>query len=646
MAVSPVNIARVTFRSSLNVDSLRANQRDVFQSQVRISTGRSFVTPSEDPTAASQAFGLNNLMARHVQFSKNIQTGSAILREADNAINEVNTLLIEAQTIATQNLSNLVSADERVAEAELVAAIRQQLVNVGNRTFNGRYIFAGRLTKSAPFVDAFGGIAYLGDIGDLNVRIAEGTVEAINIPGNQLFGALSGSVSGQTDLSPALTADTRLEDLRGAAGRGVRIGELVFTAQGGAGSFTVDLTPADTIGDVTELINRAAQDAGFGVTASLGDGGLVITPGSDPLTISDVGGTGVTAADLGIKTSEPATAAITGADLSPKVARLTPVEALGAGDGGIDLAGGLLITNGDRQVVVDLSNAQTVQDIINAVNNAGVYVLARINDAGTAIDMFNQVSGMRLTIGESEGTTAGDLGLRTLDSDTALSQLNLGRGVSVVEGQDDMRITGKDGAAVVDVSLDGTRTVGDVIERINEAATQAGASIKASLAPAAGILIADTSGGDGVVTVSRLNLSTAADDLGLMKAADPETGDLIGDDVNAARADGILDALIELENALRGDDDHGISNAGERLERIVEDVIRVHGVVGARSQGMEAKLDQMQDAVAATQTLLSQVEDLDFTEAITELQAAQTVLRANLLTTAQLQNLSLLDYIR
>ena len=215
MAVSPINISRVTLRSNLAMDSLRANQREVFLNQSRISSGRSFAVPSENPSAASQAFGFHNLQARQLQLLQNIQLGGSVLREADNAINEVNALLIDAQTIASQNLSNLTTADERAAAAELVAAIRQQLITVGNRTFNGRYIFAGRQTQSAPFVDALGGVAYLGDTGRLDIRVSQGLLESINIPGNELFGALSSSVAGLVDLSPDLTEDVRLEDLRG-----------------------------------------------------------------------------------------------------------------------------------------------------------------------------------------------------------------------------------------------------------------------------------------------------------------------------------------------------------------------------------------------------------------------------------------------
>ena len=41
----------------------------------------------------------------------------------------------------------------------------------------------------------------------------------------------------------------------------------------------------------------------------------------------------------------------------------------GAGGTGIDLGGGLLISNGVETVAIDLSGAETVQDVLNQINN-------------------------------------------------------------------------------------------------------------------------------------------------------------------------------------------------------------------------------------------------------------------------------------
>lgn len=646
MAINPINLSRVSqnLRTNLVARSLQQNQLELFTSQTKIAMGRSFVTPSDDPATAARALDLTQALQRQGQLMRNLWHGDNTLAAADNAITEINTLLNEAAEIASRDVSNLVDSAERQADAELIAAIRQQLQIVGNRQFDGRYLFAGRDTIEIPFLDALGGIAYTGDTGDLVTRINEDLEAIINVPGNVLFGALSSRIASVADLTPTLTTDVRIGDLGGATGQGVQLGRLVFNEIDGAGVVTVDLEAADTIGDVVGLINRAANDAGAAFAAELSDTGITITTGGAAITVGDTSA-GVIAAGLGILANVPTTDPIEGADLSPRVTRLTPVAVLARGNG-IDLDSGLIITNGDRTDVVDLSTAQTVQDIINRINAAGLFVLARINDSGTGIDVFNQVSGTSLTIGENGGTTAGDLGIRTLGAGTPLANLNDGLGVTVDEGADDLRIVAKDGATI-DVNLDGAITIGDVIELVNATALDAGVNLTASLAETGnGIRFVDGTGGAGELSVRSLNLSTAATDLGFPTASSTDQTELIGEDHNPIRTDGILTALLDLERALRADDTRGISQAASRFGPLVNDVTRVHGVLGARSQGMRDKLTQMEDVAATTEIFLSQVQDLDYAEAVTRLQASLMQLQATMQTSSVLLNMSLMDFLR
>ncbi len=646
MAISPVNISRIShnLRADLVIGSVQRNQRDVFIEQTRIATGRDWVTPSENPVAAARSLELTRALQQQGQFMVNLRHGDNTLAASDDALSELNSLLIQAQNIASENVSNLTSAAEREAVAEVIVGIRTQLQTVGNRQFNGRYLFAGRDTLTRPFVDALGGIAYVGDIGHLFTRVAEGQSDRINVPGNELFAALSTRIASATDLSPALTPDTRLDDLNGAAGSGIRRGILVFHEVGGAGTFRVDISSADTIGDVAALIEQGAAAAGSSLRASVSDTGLTITPGGAPVAVTD-GGTGVVAADLGIFTPAPTSQVIHGADLGARLTRLTPVSAL-AGGAGIDLTSGLVLSNGANTVTLDLSSAQTMQDILNALQNAGVNILARINDAGTGIDVFNQVSGTPLSISENGGTTATDLGIRTFSADTALVDLNAGRGVFVADGVDDLRITTADGSTV-DVNLDGAATIGDVIDAINAAATASTVNLTASLADTGnGIRLVDGTGGSGVFAVTSLNLSQAATDLGLAQPASAAGGEIIGQDRNPVQPTGVLGALLDLETALRRDDTQGIALAGERLDPFIKDVTRVHGVIGARAQAMRTKLAHMEDAASSTQIFLSELQDLDYAEAITRMQSSVTQLQANLQTSGILLNLSLLDFLR
>ena len=647
MSVSPVNITRLShnLRANLVVGSLRQNQLDVFTEQTRIATGRAFITPSENPVAAARVLDLSRALAQQGQFAANLRHADNNLAASDEALTEVNSLLIEAATIASENVSNLTSADERASVAELIAGIRVQLQNVGNRVFNGRYLFAGRDTLDRPFVEALGGIAYTGDTGDLLTRATVDQSEAINLPGNLLYGAMSQAIGGRVDLSPLLSSTARLDELSGAAGRGIQPGTLVFNEIGGAGVFAVDVGSADTIADVVDAINNAATTAGADVTAALSDTGLVITPGANAITITD-GGTGGVAGDLGILTTAPASTLINGGDLNARLTPLTPLAEL-AGGAAIDLTSGFVLTNGSASATIDLSAAETVQDLLNAVNNAGAYVLARINAAGTGVELFNRISGTALSIGENGGTTAEDLGLRTFGLSTPLADLNGGRGVTNVTGAADFQITTSSGATV-DVDLDSAATVGDVITLINDAANAAGVGVTASLAAIGnGIVLTDTTTGTDPFRVASLNLSQAALDLGLQQvAANATTGTLAGADNNPVRTDGILSALLELEHALRRDDTQGIALAAERLDPFTKDLTRIHGVIGARSQAMRSKLNQSEDAANATRIFLSEIQDLDYAGAITRMQSATTQLQANLQTSSVLLDLSLLDFLR
>ena len=82
------------------------------------------------------------------------------------------------------------------------------------------------------------------------------------------------------------------------------------------------------------------------------------------------------------------------------------------------------------------------------------------------------------------------------------------------------------------------------------------------------------------------------------------------------------------------------------MDKLAPDVIRVAGVIGARSQGVRAKYDQTNEAAQTTEVFLSEVRDLDYTDAITNLEASMTQLEASLRTSAIVSNLSLLDFLR
>jgi len=107
----------------------------------------------------------------------------------------------------------------------------------------------------------------------------------------------------------------------------------------------------------------------------------------------------------------------------------------------------------------------------------------------------------------------------------------------------------------------------------------------------------------------------------------------------------VFSALIDLFNGLKAGDEQAITDAGQRINAFVDETNRLQGVIGSRSRAMTTRLELTEDAVVASTSLLSEIQDLDYTQAVTQFQQAQTALQANLLTGSRIMQLSLLDFI-
>jgi flagellar hook-associated protein 3 FlgL len=73
--------------------------------------------------------------------------------------------------------------------------------------------------------------------------------------------------------------------------------------------------------------------------------------------------------------------------------------------------------------------------------------------------------------------------------------------------------------------------------------------------------------------------------------------------------------------------------------------VRVRGETGARVQELESRQNRLDDENLATKALLSELQDTDFTDAITRFQTLQTALQASMQATSKTMNLSLMDFL-
>lgn len=361
--------------------------------------------------------------------------------------------------------------------------------------------------------------------------------------------------AGMLTLESAQGKVNRSTDLNALnGGAGVRRGVITITDRSGA-SADIDLSTVLTIDDVLNAVNSdttinvRASITGVASNGATGDRIVIedLTGGSGVLTIVDKGG-GSTASDLGIAVSAVADR-IDGRDLV-RLSSSTPLSLLNDGNGvgrfraGPDLEfstslgdftvsltgaltsqldtdlrvlnsgngvrlGTIRITDRSGQSAeVDLSDARSVRDVLDAINAAGTSVSATVfgvnNDSFFLLTDSSDVpedleNPPKLIVEDVTGFTAADLGIAgAVESDS-------------IQGSSIYRI----------------ETIGDVINAINFA-TDNNSLVQASISRDGNGITLRALGLGNTLTVAAGEtddgeISTAARDLGLLEAQDTAT---------------------------------------------------------------------------------------------------------------------------
>jgi flagellin-like hook-associated protein FlgL len=416
----------------------------------------------------------------------------------------------------------------------------------------------------------------------------------------------------------------------------------------GGGEFNATLDDSiETTNDGSGNIAPLTQ-AGFGNTGNSGGEAKTLYVRIDP------GATTANQVISAIITEGTFTARIDPADSSSLTEAGTGKVTLSAtattsGGSGTTLdKSGLRVVNGGQTYDIGFSSAETVNDLLNIVNGSDAGLYAEINAAGTGVNIHSRLSGNDFQIGENGGQTATQLGLRTYTESTKLSDLNYGVGVPTVTGTD-FTITTADGQTF-DINLSAEQTVGDVLETINGVTGGPLGAVEARLATFGnGIELIDNTGGGGQLEVSEGLSNQAAEYLGLIPAGadlnSSGTGTLTGTDRNFQETESVFTTLLQLRDALAANDTAAISRAAEKLDVDLNRVVFARSEVGARLQGLDISQRSLEDEDVQLRSALSDEIDVDLVEAISNLTARQISLQASLQATANLLQLSLLDFI-
>jgi flagellin-like hook-associated protein FlgL len=322
-AISSIPTTRLSnqFMTLRVLTQIHADQNDLFEIQNQLSTGLRIARPSDDAPTAARAMTLQSLLERKTAVKASLGGIQNRLAATETAVGNVGATLVDLRATALSVVGTAISQHERDAAVAQFDQAIEQLLAVGNQTFQGSYLFSGSRTQTAPLAKLEAGIAYRGNENSLPAYSDVDQLFSAGVTGDRVFGLLSQTVRGSADLNPVVTWNTRLAELNG--GQGVRIGSVSLTD--GTSTSVVNIAGAATIGDVARLL-EANPPLGRVVTARVTSRGLEVSLDAGNLSIGEVGN-GSTAAELGIKRingSDPGP--IVGSDLNPQVTLLTRLD--------------------------------------------------------------------------------------------------------------------------------------------------------------------------------------------------------------------------------------------------------------------------------------------------------------------------------
>ena len=157
--------------------------------QSKIATGKNILNASDDPTAAANLSFAKEQMSAIEKYKSNIQHANTRMTMAENALDDVTTVLTRIYELAIQGRNDSYTVQDRVSIAVEIAQLKETLVGLSNaKDHKNDFLFSGFKVTTAPFEKQFdGGVTYKGDRGVHSVQISETMKMNTSMDGGSVF---------------------------------------------------------------------------------------------------------------------------------------------------------------------------------------------------------------------------------------------------------------------------------------------------------------------------------------------------------------------------------------------------------------------------------------------------------------------------
>ena len=205
--------------SSLNAQRHLENNRSQLGSSInRISSGR-IEGASDGVTELTLTENIRADVVALQQGSRNLNDGTALVKTAEGALNEISGILLRLRSLASQSSNGTIGGVERIStNLEYQASLREVDRIVATTEFNGTLLLDGTLAANQP--DAAHNVLQLGVDSSSNNQFDLNNMLNLTNVGTASLGLSGSNITSQGDAFQALNAlTTSIDDLIQARGR-------------------------------------------------------------------------------------------------------------------------------------------------------------------------------------------------------------------------------------------------------------------------------------------------------------------------------------------------------------------------------------------------------------------------------------------
>ncbi len=200
-----------SWQYQVGVTQMQDQQSKLTDTQLKMATGKKYLTPSENPQAAASLIDFNQRIEVYNQYQTNIITVRQRLEQENSAIDSGINIVMEIRDLAVQGLNDINQGVNRAQIAEEIDQLQQQLLTIANtQNPGGQYIFSGYASDQQPFDNSF---QYQGD-DQRSLSIGPARTMADGDRGEDVFGAYqaaptAGSIDNVFQAIAQLSADLK-----------------------------------------------------------------------------------------------------------------------------------------------------------------------------------------------------------------------------------------------------------------------------------------------------------------------------------------------------------------------------------------------------------------------------------------------------